>query len=195
MKRRLLIIIVMILIGASVYATQVRLTGQVAFSGPHTAVFEDLGNGTGNVLGGAGWEVAFRHIGFGGSALVGFRDHYNDVPVFDWDLRGYMSYHLFGTRAFLDPFFQAGVGTAGRLDISGSGNVPTDPGNVDGLMVGFYPYIGGGVGLLLREGFYISGQFNWRPTSTGIPWASIQAYPVDTFEVVFTLGIALGDVR
>lgn len=195
MKRYILITAIFVMTAASVFCQQVRLTGQWAIQDGQKKVLSSVENGTADHLGGLGAEVVFRHLGFGTTALVLFEEENPDQWNVDWDLRAFMSYHFFGGRSFLDPFFQAGFGAAGEVDINGTMCNENEYAEIRQIAIGLYPYIGGGLGLNFRGGMYMSGQFNWRPAYGSLPCTTIDSPDVNEFEVVFALGVALGRRR
>ncbi|MEI6387075.1 MAG: hypothetical protein WCQ50_10585 [Spirochaetota bacterium] len=55
-------------------------------------------------------ELAFGNLGFGGSGTFSFPIDYFGNSWMVYDATGYVSYHLFGARFFLDPFVEVGGG-------------------------------------------------------------------------------------
>jgi hypothetical protein len=54
-------------------------------------------------------EIAFNKLGFGASANFSFYDDLG-MEFMEYDANAYASYHLFGAKAFLDPFGEVGFG-------------------------------------------------------------------------------------
>jgi hypothetical protein len=55
-------------------------------------------------------ELAFGNLGFGAAGTFSFPIDYFDNEWMVYDFTGYVSYHLFGARFFLDPFVEIGGG-------------------------------------------------------------------------------------
>lgn len=195
MKRYLLIFLILAAAGGTAFSQQVRLTGQWAMQDGQSSVISSAKDGAADHLGGLGAEIVFHHLGFGTSVMAYFQEEDPDQWLVDWDLRTYMSYHFFGSRSFLDPFMQAGIGAAGEVGISGSVCNESNYTEVNRVAIAVYPYIGGGVGLHFRGGMYMSGQFNWRPVAGQLPCTTIDYPDFNEFEVVLALGVALGGRR
>ncbi len=135
---------------------------------------------------GVGWEVVLNHFGLGGSYLVNFHDEIPGQWWLDWNSQAfYISYHLFGGRAFLDPFVDAGVGCAGRVFLGPEGNA------ADKLDLTLYPFVSGGAALNLGT-FRAGAKLSWSPFQGGIPVTSIPMYPLGSCQVTAFVGVSLG---
>ena len=56
-------------------------------------------------------EIAFGRLGIGAAGTFSFySDYLTGIGLMDYDLNGYLAYHLFKARAFLDPFLHIGFG-------------------------------------------------------------------------------------
>ena len=76
-----------------------------------------------NLFWGPSWEVITDRLGFGMHYLVKF-DRLStgqEQVLYDWSLDWmgdfFVSYHVFGGGAFIDPFIEIGFGNVGRVDI------------------------------------------------------------------------------
>jgi len=68
---------------------------------------------------GFGWEVMPGRMGFGGSYQVSFSQDTLKGWWLDWYAPAlYLSFHPLGTRRFLDPYLEVGMGCAGRVFLS-----------------------------------------------------------------------------
>lgn len=64
-----------------------------------------------NIFYGPFAEIAFGKLGFGAAGTFSFYTDLNtNVQWMDYDVNGYLAYHLFKARAFLDPFLHIGFG-------------------------------------------------------------------------------------
>lgn len=132
-------------------------------------VFDDFQDGLGTYWGLFG-EIILGKLGFG----VAF--NYQDVPNFYYDEYGsteiyeemwsydvnlYLSYHLFGGRAFLDPFLQGGFGiNAYDFKNADDKNDMNSLGPDDPLFASAYWDFGAGLGLNLGGiGIFVKGAF------------------------------------
>ncbi|MBN1412161.1 MAG: hypothetical protein JW969_15055 [Spirochaetales bacterium] len=189
------IIILMLIISTSVFTayagSQVRITLATAMDFIHAPDFDEVIDGFSNremgQFWGIGWEVIFDHLGIGGNYMSCFDK--NDS--YDWcvDWYGevfYLSYHLFGGGAFVDPFAQVGLGSAGRVDLSSY-----EFEDLDRLNIALFPFVSVGCGLDF-DGFLLSAKLNYAPKIGPVPVTPIRVYPLNNFQVVISAGIALG---
>ncbi|HUX37406.1 MAG TPA: hypothetical protein VMV44_05835 [Rectinemataceae bacterium] len=64
-----------------------------------------------NIFYGPFAEIAFGKLGLGVAGTFSFyTDNFTMTQWMDYDVNGYLSYHLFRARAFLDPFVHIGFG-------------------------------------------------------------------------------------
>ncbi|MDA8409726.1 MAG: hypothetical protein M0001_04965 [Treponema sp.] len=136
-------------------------------------------------FGGFGWEVVPHHIGLGADYQVKFLKDSSSSWWLDWYSDGlYMSFHLFGGAAWLDPFVRGGIGSAGRVFLKG------DAGNSPRLTISLFPLFGAGLALRLdslRLGVLING----TPYQGTIPVTDISAYPLGAFQVGIFAGLTI----
>jgi len=139
------------------------------------------------VLWGFGWEVIPGRLGFGGDYLVSFAQEVTTGWWLDWYAPAlFLAWHPVGGNRFLDPYFQAGVGSAGRVRLSGL------PGAVEpSLSLALFPFVAGGLNLNL-DGLLIGAKAIYTPFKSAIPVTSIPVYPLGTFQVTVTAGVSLG---
>jgi hypothetical protein len=195
MKTKALACMLAAFLAPSVFAApKLSLTGDIAagFSGMPSVeeAFLNLTENP-NPLWGTGWEITSRRFGFGGAYMVNFSREGSSPWALDWYAEAlYMSYHVFGGGAFLDPFIQAGVGCAGRVMLRDHGYC--DYGYTGDLMLSLFPYVGGGLALNL-EGFTIGTKVSYIPFDTPVPATWIPGYPVDPFQVSVFAGVTLGN--
>jgi len=177
------------------------LTGNIAAGLSETPTFEEALQSlteNPNPLWGLGWELTLRHFGFGGTYMVNFsRDDANQWAL-DWYGEAiYVSYHLFGGGAFIDPFVQAGVGCSGQVTIGPYYYYPYYPDTEDadfmpqGLMISLFPSVGAGVAMHL-EGFTVGAKLKYMPFNSPIPAAWIPGYPSGQFQAEVFAGVTLG---
>lgn len=90
-------------------------------------------------------EIAFGRLGFGISGnLTAPYDGGFGTDFMDLDIAGYVSYHLFKARAFIDPFLELGGGYIGS-DYANSGEDPND--NPESATLYWYGALGLGINL------------------------------------------------
>ena len=188
MKRFVIGLTIMIAAAAALSAQQVRVTGQWAMQDGQSHVVSAAHDGEDvDHLGGIGVELVFDNIGIGVATLARFEETSPDYWLVDWDGRLFMSYHFRDRRAFFDPFIQAGVGSAGEVELDCADGECDE---AERIAVAIYPYLGAGAGMHFGGGLYASGQFNWRPVGAGIPCTDLEYPGLEEFEVVFTVGFA-----
>ena len=192
MKRLFFIFVVLVLAAGPLFSdTQVRLTGNVALDFVERPSLKEVVDGFSkrnqDVAWGFGWEVILNHLGMGGTYLVNFFQEDNSEWWFDWIGQAfYLSYHFFGAGAFIDPFVEAGVGSAGRVSLE-----EYTPQGLDHLYLSIYPLVSGGLALDF-QGFIVSLKMSYIPTVTPPPATEIKNFPLDNFLVVLSVGAALG---
>jgi hypothetical protein len=135
---------------------------------------------------GFGWEVLLGHVGLGGSYAV---DFHKDAPSswwLDWEGQAiYASYHILGSRSFIDPFVDAGLGCAGRIYLGPSGS----PG--ESLALTIYPFVSAGAALELN-GLRVGAKLSYALSQSAIPVTDIPEYPLGRFQVSAFAGISIG---
>ena len=137
---------------------------------------------------GFGWEVIPGRMGFGGSYQVSFSQDTLKGWWLDWYAPAlYLSFHPLGTRRFLDPYLEVGMGCAGRVFLSG---MPA-PAFDQSLYLALFPFLAGGLSLDL-DGILVGAKVAYTPYKAQIPVTSIPVYPLGTFQVTLTAGISLG---
>jgi hypothetical protein len=149
-------------------------------------------------LWGMGWEVVFNKIGFGGTYLVNLtKDAQNDWWM-DWYGQAlFISYHIFGGAAFLDPFIQTGVGCAGRTYIESAtigwtryqSAISLTPYPIPDISI--FPFLTAGLSLHL-DAFTIGAKLTFVPFKSGIPLTDIPEYQLQNFQVVVFTGMTFG---
>ena len=177
--------------GTSGFANSVHLTGGLSadyLRGPSARQIIDSFTGPSqSPFTGFGWEVIIDRVGFGGEYDVDFTRTTQGLWWLDWYSQPlFLSYHPFKTRAtVLDPFVQAGLGSAGRVFMGEwTGNPATN------LYLSLFPFIAGGLSLDL-SGFLLSGKVSYAPFMTPAPATSFNEYPLGNVQVTFSAGIAL----
>jgi len=151
------------------------------------------------------WEVIIDHIGFGMSHYVRFNrsdselENVNNEWDMDfmgsWDFR----YHLFGGGAFLDPFAEASIGSAGHIELNEEDadyyytkreitiGSDSDTGKLTNLSI--FSQVGGGLALKL-DNFIFGGKLMYRMYNDVPPATQFDPYPLDNFQ--FSLFGSLG---
>lgn len=180
-----------------------------------SAPFRERSQEQTDLYNGAALELTFGGVGIG--ARYGTRFTSFDVPAelgvdqdvdwwHDWKTDLYVSGHLFGGGAFIDPYVQFGVGTAGRahleedvyFDEDGTWN-RYEEGESDSYQLtnlSMYQYIGTGAqvnvsGVLIGAGlnYHIFNQHLDAPEEN---WGT---YPLQRFEVRIYGGVSFGRSR
>ena len=194
MKGKILVLaMALAILGIPCFAGAVHLTGNLSadFLEVTSAqqIIATFGVGGQPLFWGTGWEVVLDRVGFGGDYEVTFlRDAAAATPWWlDWYAPAlYMSYHLFGSTAFIDPFIQVGLGCAGRVLLTDTGSIPPDP-----LSIALFPFVSGGVSLDL-DGLLLSAKATYTPYAGQIPVTTIPAYPLGKVQVMLSAGLSLG---
>ncbi|GEM_PF-1686888 len=147
-------------------------------------------------------------IGFGISSLLMFNRTESIDPnlnwnwAFDWISTINIGYHFAKSWYLLDPFIEAGIGAAGRVDLnpddnpmdqtncieSGNLNCP-DHNNILGLSI--VNYFAAGLSLRIRM-LYITGKLSYWPLNSPPPATQFQPYPLKQFQFTVSAGLVLG---
>jgi hypothetical protein len=145
-------------------------------------------NGDGT-FGGLGWEVVMDHIGIGGRYLVNFSEEIPNAWWLDWNGQAaYLSYHILGATSFVDPFVDAGFGSAGRVYL-GPGSTSEQR-----LAISVYPFAGAGASLYLH-GLRVGADLSYVLGNMAIPATSILGYPLGRFQAAAFVGWSFGSRR
>ncbi len=189
--RFLVLVLALAALGAPCFAGAVHLTGDFSanFLGGSTTqeIVNPFSIGGQPVFGGLGWEVILGRVGFGGDYTVSFFRDTGTQWWLDWYSPAlYMSFHPIGANRFIDPFFQAGIGSAGRVLLRGE--MGWTPGS--DLAISIFPYVGAGVNFNL-DGLLLGVKGIYTPLNAEIPVTSIPAYPLGTFQVSLSAGFAI----
>ena len=135
---------------------------------------------------GFGWEVVMTHVGIGGSYIIDFSEDIPSAWWIDWDAQAvYASYHLLGTRSFVDPFVDAGIGCAGRVFLGPDGS-PADK-----IALTLYPFASAGAALELN-GLRLGAKLSYALNQSAIPATTIPGYPLGRFQVSAFAGLSIG---
>ncbi len=140
------------------------------------------------VMWGFGWEVIPGRLGFGGDYLVSFAQDAATGWWLDWYAPALaLAWHPVGGARFIDPFFQAGFGAAGRVHLSGIPGYAVEP----DLSLALFPFVAGGVNFNL-DGLMLGAKGIYTPFKSAIPVTNIPLYPLGEFQVTVTAGVSVG---
>jgi hypothetical protein len=135
---------------------------------------------------GFGWEVVMGHVGVGGTYAVDFDEGLPAEWWLDWDAQAvYASYHILGTRSFVDPFVDAGIGCAGRVFLGPEG------GSADKLALTLYPFASAGAAIELN-GLRLGAKLSYALSQSAIPATTIPGYPLGRFQAAAFAGLSIG---
>jgi len=157
------------------------------------SIQQEFDEGT-NLLSGLYWEVLRDHLGFGMTYLVDFQRLDSPYPEMeylwfvDWVGSFDLRYHFF-EDFFLDPFLEAGLGSAGRVDIS-SYEENGLPGVEDPLQLSVFGQVGGGLAFRL-SGLHLGARLLYRAFNSVPPATEFQPYPLKGFRFDLFGGFSL----
>jgi hypothetical protein len=192
MKKKLLVLTLALAgLGVPCFGGAVHLTGSLAADFLTTPSAEQIINtfavGSQPLLCGVGWEVVLNRIGFGGDYLVNFFRHPGSDWWLDWYGQAfYLSYHLFGAHALVDPFLQVGLGCAGRVHLADWTGPATE-----NLLLSLFPFVSAGVAFNL-DGLLLAGKVSWTPFVMPPPVTDFANYPLGKLQVTLSAGLSLG---
>jgi hypothetical protein len=197
MKRKIFLTGLLLAASIGAFGENVRIgaaVGAEMLTRPtYEAIQREFDEGT-NLLSGLYWEVLMDHVGLGMTYLVDFQKLESPYPqleylwYLDWvgslDLR----YHFF-EAFFLDPFLEAGVGSAGRVDISAYEENGL-PGVEDPLELSLFGQVGGGLALRFSC-LHVGARLLWRVFNEIPPATQFQPYPLKSFRFELFGGFSL----
>lgn len=192
MKTKFLVLVLVVACcGMPCAASAVHLTGNFSadFLGSASAnqSVAALALGSQPLFWGVGWEVILGKVGFGGDYMVSFLRDSTTQWWLDWYAPAlYISYHPIGANSFLDPFFEIGVGSAGRVMLA-----RRPPAGSPNLSLALFPFVAAGLSLDL-DGLLLGAKLAYTPSISPIPATEIPRYPLGSFQVTVSAGIALG---
>jgi hypothetical protein len=189
MRKKMLLILVVLLLGtSSLFAEKFRLGGVGAiemFDSPVNMFSEKNFNNNFEVYPGLYWEVMPGNLGFGMTYLGKFDRRSGTLPgvdyewYFDWIGTWDFRYHFIKDR-LLDPFVEAGIGNAGRVDITDYG--PGHDDEREELIISNFGQVGGGLAFNLQE-FHIGAKAIIRFLNKPLPATQFQPYPLKNFNL------------
>ncbi len=196
--KTILIVLLLAALGcAAAFGENFRLGASVGTELLNRPTFESLRqefDGGANLLSGLYWEVLLGHLGLGMTYLVDFQKQASPYAELDYlwfvdwvgslDLR----YH-FVKDFFLDPFLEAGLGSAGRADISSYGQYGL-PGAENPLLLSLFAQVGGGLAFRLSN-LHLGARLLWRPFNEVPPATQFQPYPLKSFRFDLFGGFSL----
>jgi hypothetical protein len=134
-----------------------------------SSVWDDFKEGRGTywglfgeiILGKLGIGIAFNYQDVPDFTYDGYTVGYSYTEMWSYDANVYLSYHLFGGRAFIDPFLQAGLGiNAYDFKNSSDKNEFNSMGPDDPLFASPYWDFGAGLGINLGGlGIFLKGAY------------------------------------
>ena len=196
MARKILLIIVIFSVGAAVSsAAEFRLGGiggiELANSFSRSELQKEFDNKV-IVYPGLYWEYIPGNLGIGMTYLVKFNRLASTLPdmdytwYFDWIGTLDARYH-FLRESFIDPFIEAGIGNAGRVDMTSYG--PGLEGMRDELLLSLFGQMGGGVAFHFKE-MHLGVKMLYRFLNQPVPATDFSTYPLKNFQVSFFGGVA-----
>jgi hypothetical protein len=182
--------------GMTVFAESVRLGFQSGVELLKRPGFDALGrefDNQANLMMGLYWEVIPHNVGFGMTYLAKFERQDAELPeinnqwYLDWIGSFDLRYH-FLRYSFLDPFAEAGLGCAGRVDITRY--EPYDfPGERNPLNLSLFGQVGGGLAVRLR-GLHLGGKALYRFYNQPPPATQFDEYPLKNFHFALFGGLS-----
>ena len=188
MKAKALAICMSFLAAAAFAQTRVDVEAVIAKDFMSSPSFDQAVRalGGGGSFSGLGWEVVMDHIGIGGQYLVDFHEDAPGAWWLDWNGQAaYLSYHILGATSFVDPFVNAGFGSAGRVFLG------PEAGGSPRLAISVFPFASAGASLDLH-GLRIGAKLSCSLGSTSIPATSIPDYPIGRFQASAFVGWSFG---
>lgn len=196
MIKRMMLFLTIFLAGAcSLFATEFRLGGIggiEAFESVNGEEIKDEFDDKMVIYPGLYWEVIpQKRFGFGMTYLVKFDREPSTLSGVDytWDFSWIASwdfrYHFLADSVF-DPFIEAGIGNAGKVDITGYPSGMED--QREELLMSLFGQAGGGIAFRFSE-MHVGAKALYRFLETPIPGASFDTYPLKNFHLSVFAGV------
>jgi hypothetical protein len=138
------------------------------------------------------WElIPNEHFGFGMTYLIKFNRQasaLNDIDYnwyFDWIASFDFRYHFLHDTVF-DPFLEAGIGNAGRVDITSYDY--GQEGERDELLMSLFGQAGGGIALQFSE-LHVGAKILYRFLNRPLPATTIDTYPLTAVHLSVFAGV------
>jgi hypothetical protein len=195
--RKTIVILLLALAAAVLPAESVRIGAAAGVELLNRPTYRDLSeefDDQANIIPGLYWEVLFDHLGIGMSCLGKFDRLPAETSTapsewfFDWIGTWDVRYHL-TSQWVLDPFVEAGLGCAGRVEL-------TDYEEFDvarerqPLELSLFGQVGGGLALRL-EGLHVGARLNYRFLNDPPPATQFEPYPLKSFHFDLFAGLSL----
>jgi len=189
MRKMMILTLLILFCGtSSLFAEKFRLGavgGIELFDSPVNMIIEKKFDDNFAVYPGLYWEVVPGNLGFGMTYLgkfdrqttslpgIDYQWHFNWIGTFDF------RYH-FIKDSLLDPFVEAGIGNAGRVDIT-----PYSSGlenEQDELLISNFGQVGGGIAFNLKD-FHVGAKVLVRFLNMPLPATQFEPYPLKNFNL------------
>jgi hypothetical protein len=191
MKKAIIAVILMTLLGIGAFADHVRmgLIGAVEFDAKpdYDTIVEEFHNGD-NVLNGLYWEVVPDHMGYGMTCNWQFDREVSVIPEVDYqwylDWIATFDFRFHPLRwSFIDPFLEFGLGSAGKVDITDYEEYGLDEDTVeDPLNLSLFAQVGWGLGFRLGA-LNLGARMAYRFWNEPPPGTQFEPYPLEDFNV------------
>lgn len=186
-KKSVLLVLILALSATLTFAESFRMGFSAGVELWNRPTYQDIlmeFDSQANLVPGWYWEVLIGNVGFGMSSLLKFEripaalDGLNYLWYLDWIASWDLRYHFF--RSFpLDPFLEAGFGSAGRVDITDYEEHGL-PGIENPLALSLFGQVGGGLALRLH-GIHAGARLLWRFLNGVPPATQFEPYPLKNF--------------
>ncbi len=156
------------------------------------AIRQEFNEGT-DLMSGLYWEVLIDHLGFGMTYLLDFQrtaSPYEQMEYLwfvDWVASFDLRYH-FVQGFILDPFLEAGLGSAGRADITCYEEYGL-PAVDEPLELSLFGQVGGGLAFRLSR-LHLGTRLLWRVFNEIPPATQFQPYPLKAFRFELFGGVS-----
>jgi hypothetical protein len=199
MKKALLIILVLMLTAAFGFGDRFRLGGGAAGNFMNKPSYDDIVAGKEvDILPVIYWEVLTgRHFSFGHTYSFGFDKKDAELSgmknkwILDWIGSFNFVFHIFDRSKKLDPFLDAGIGCAGRADISAYYYNGYSRSEADPMLLSLFLKVGAGFTFKFH-GFHIGTRFDYRFFNESMPGTDFDQYPLKNFQLIIFAGLSFG---
>ena len=197
MTKRMMLYLIIFLLGAcTLFAAEFRIGGIGGIEAFDAVDKQEIKNEFDSkvvLYPGLYWEVIPKsRFGFGMTYLVKFNRETSALSGVDynwdfswigsWDFR----YHFLADSVF-DPFVEAGIGNAGRVDITGYDYGMED--QRDDLLLSLFGQAGGGIAFRFSE-MHVGAKALYRFLNRPVPVTPIDTCPLKNFHLSVFAGVA-----
>lgn len=198
MKKSIIFLLMLLMSATMIFAEHFRMGSEGSIELMNRPKYDDIVKGfdnQANIIPGLYWEVLpDGRFGFGNTYLVKFNRVDSELEdlenewyldwIGSWDFR----YHFF-KKFLIDPFVEAGIGCAGRVEITDYEEYGYADQYRDPLFLSLFAQIGGGLSIRLKP-IHVGAKALYRFYNEIPPVTDFEPYPLKNFNFALFVGFS-----